>query len=785
MKELIRQQGQCVTYAKEAAKNLSAFFKKFENDEGLFFVSFSHEKEFGAITPEPNAATSIISGVITSLNAERASALCDKDAWTPLEEQVNNAIKCVVNSQLKDALPLKTMGKLPLHSTAHLTQLLLCHGDVNSLITTSDLLAICIRRLIVALELDFAADNLNSRERLHPYHIYVATHVLCDLVEHNNRDKKPEYKRLYGKLNDFKNKMDACESTLIDTIIAKLGLDAKDHSAAKLDLEFGCDNNEWTKLSSSIDDNYFTQLFLRIEERAVVQAQAQIANKASSVSPDFDPSSLTFAIATLSELRTERYRHIVMHGLDILFQVFEEEDFASTIPFMVDDKGRAAFVPSVETANALLKVCEEQLKESRSTELERAADVAQRFQKRLERTRQNVTYNGKKISGWCSDKAPSKGRIDSWVTAYALEFFYRSHEIVKLEKRRKIFENYSWRSYEACKPKWDDIVDPNCKKLGDGSTVEPIKAEIMSLIDSPDKKRLAPVFLLYGPPGTSKTSFVNGVAQAKKWDLILLSPSDFISDSVDKIEHRARQIFHDLMHIDECVILFDEMDSLLLDRDGKAKDDNVLKFVVPAFLPKLQDLHDHVAKNQMAVFFVTNYAERIDSAIKRKGRIDKKTLIPPYNITAREDLLRKLLIDVIKIKPEIVDHGQNSPAIKSALGKMSPMSVYREMLEFAYSLKEKNGLLTLDDEQADSIYVDGLSIPPKTYDFMLRGDGAAKDEFFDILERVVEGTSLTRDNWITLTNDKAKQWKDIEKSFNCEKDFLKWKSLIVRYLKPD
>lgn len=771
MKELTRQQDQCVTYAKEVAESLLSFFEPMplKTDEGLFFVSFSREKGFAATVPEPNAATSIICGVIASLKAERAKALCEKDAWDPLVERVKKAINCVVKSQLKDALPLKTMGKLPIHSTTHLTKLLLSYNDVHDLITNSDLFAICIRRLITAIELDLEADNHNSRERLHPYHIYVLTCALGILDE----------KLRAADFSQFILKLRNCEQPLLTAIKEKYGRDSKikvTDKAAKSDLDFSW-GSEWQKKIETkfTSPEYLSQLLLRAEERAVVLAQAQIAHKASSLSPDFDPSSLTFAIATLSERKAERYRHIIRQGLDILLEVFEEDDFASTIPFMVDDKGRAAFVPSVETANALLKVCEEQLKESRAVELKRAAEVAIHFQKRLGETNQSVSRNNKKISGWCSDKAPSKGRIDSWVTAYALEFFYRSHEIVKLEKRRTIFENYSWRSFDKCNPMWEEIVDPDFNPSGATDNDKyPIKSQIMSLIESEDKKRRAPVFLLYGPPGTSKTSFVNGVAQAKNWDLISLSPSDFISDSVDRIEHRARQIFQDLMNIDECVILFDEMDSLLLDRDIDAvKRDVVLKFVVPAFLPKLQDLHDHVVKSQMAVFFVTNYAERIDTAIKRKGRIDEKILIPPYNDKAREHLLNALLTR--KFGSTICDHDDSKSEIGKALGMMSSLSVYREVSEFAHCFNLDGDKIKLTITSPKDIYTDGLSIPPKTYEKDNRA--GARDELMKIVKRIASNKVT---DWSTWSDERGRA----RTKFNCNEDFDQWEPIIESWLRP-
>jgi SpoVK/Ycf46/Vps4 family AAA+-type ATPase len=129
-----------------------------------------------------------------------------------------------------------------------------------------------------------------------------------------------------------------------------------------------------------------------------------------------------------------------------------------------------------------------------------------------------------------------------------------------------------------------------------------------------------------------------------KWDLVTLSPSDFIADSLDRIELRAREIFEDLGNLDQCVILLDEMDSLLRDREILAEKSagTIMEFVVPALLPKLQQLRDYTLDKRMAVFFVSNYYETIDAAILRSGRIDAHLQVLPYGKDARSRVLSSL-----------------------------------------------------------------------------------------------------------------------------------------------
>jgi SpoVK/Ycf46/Vps4 family AAA+-type ATPase len=119
---------------------------------------------------------------------------------------------------------------------------------------------------------------------------------------------------------------------------------------------------------------------------------------------------------------------------------------------------------------------------------------------------------------------------------------------------------------------------------------------------------------------------------------LTITPSDFISAGPDEIEARAKAIFKMLEEQSEFVILFDEIDRLLLDRDSKWYSDqsDLFQLLTPGMLTKLNDL----AKKRQSIFVLaTNYRERIDPAIKRAGRIDAQYLIMPPDLLQRERIL--------------------------------------------------------------------------------------------------------------------------------------------------
>ncbi len=189
----------------------------------------------------------------------------------------------------------------------------------------------------------------------------------------------------------------------------------------------------------------------------------------------------------------------------------------------------------------------------------------------------------------------------------------------------------------------------------------------------PDRNKIRAV-LLGGPPGTSKTSLIEAVAKELAGDLvkkhlgqysvyvIQLSPADFLLDGPDRVEHRAKRIFDYLMQMENVVVLFDEIDRLVLDRDSREyrQQEGVFQFMTPSMLPKLTGLRERGSVVRFAI--ATNYGERIDAAIARIGRIDESYVIAPPNLNAR-----------LRILEELPDH------VAGGLAAVTPLWVYGDL----------------------------------------------------------------------------------------------------------
>jgi hypothetical protein len=140
--------------------------------------------------------------------------------------------------------------------------------------------------------------------------------------------------------------------------------------------------------------------------------------------------------------------------------------------------------------------------------------------------------------------------------------------------------------------------------------------------------------LLFGPPGTSKTTIAEVTAERLGWPLVVISPSHFLTLGLEKIYVRANEIFEDLMDISDAVVLFDEMDALVQTRGKPGKNEDVSGLDVTrlllttSMLPKLQDLHK---RGRVIFLLATNHIRNLDPAITRPGRFDLLLCVGPPN----------------------------------------------------------------------------------------------------------------------------------------------------------
>ena len=406
---------------------------------------------------------------------------------------------------------------------------------------------------------------------------------------------------------------------------------------------------------------------------------------------NYDPVGTCFALNVLLDAMTDQpgtdstvpVKRILGEYASLVFQSVQHVLKALTpsgslpygIPFAYDPRGTGAFATSIAGLAAFARFLTEIFRAARPLDYPSSAVLRRIIEDNilqlellfglipiLEGTRRSsAIWNGKrKLTGWWTDRAPSRSRVESWVTIEVLQFAVYIRELLQ-----ECGQFLVMRKYGAVR-----IVDEAAWPYNsDGSAL--IRDSKRKVLQDPDEKEteFSPIgflhqsfglllngggtradswdtpvssVLLFGPPGTAKSTTVRSLAAALNWHFVELTPSNFVIDGMEKIEQRAKEICDDLSLLRETVVLFDELDSLLVDREILDPGD-MIQFVVPAMLPRLQALSKAGKKQRVLLAIATNYYDRLDAAMVRLGRIDRQLLILPYNSDARMILLENLL----------------------------------------------------------------------------------------------------------------------------------------------
>ncbi|HZA09660.1 bifunctional GNAT family N-acetyltransferase/ATP-binding protein [Mycobacterium sp.] len=143
--------------------------------------------------------------------------------------------------------------------------------------------------------------------------------------------------------------------------------------------------------------------------------------------------------------------------------------------------------------------------------------------------------------------------------------------------------------------------------------------------------------ILFGPPGTGKTSFAKAVSGRLGWPFVELFPSRLAAPDV-AMATALGEAFTNLMELESVLVFIDEFEEIAGSRSGLPSDPahgvtNELLKMIPAFRQ-----HD-----DRLLICATNSVRSLDSAFLRPGRFDYIIPIGPPDITARAAIWRSYL----------------------------------------------------------------------------------------------------------------------------------------------
>ena len=251
--------------------------------------------------------------------------------------------------------------------------------------------------------------------------------------------------------------------------------------------------------------------------------------------------------------------------------------------------------------------------------------------------------------GWSSGHLRQVSGAESWSTAAVFQYCHALSELVGDAVRRSIFE-YVEESAVAVVPSRpispvvvdeNRFVDSNIEfEDGNKTSLSSVLAErflgpLVDAIPAISKGQVIPSkaptsAILYGPPGTSKTQLAAIVADVLGWPLLKLDPSHLTRLGLDRLHAEAYRLFTMLGAAERIVVLFDEFDELV--REREAPNEALSRFLTTAMLPKITTLRE---RRKLVFILATNHLEVFDSAIARPGRFDMIVPVLPPSLEAK------------------------------------------------------------------------------------------------------------------------------------------------------
>ncbi len=152
--------------------------------------------------------------------------------------------------------------------------------------------------------------------------------------------------------------------------------------------------------------------------------------------------------------------------------------------------------------------------------------------------------------------------------------------------------------------------------------------------------------VLHGPPGCGKTFAVEQLVEYLGWPSFQIDASSVASPYIHETSKRVADMFDKAMQNAPSVLVIDEMEAFLADRESGGGGSHHRVEEVAEFLRRIPE----AAKNEVLIVAMTNRVEMIDSAIMRRGRFDHLIKVDYANADEVLALLEKLLATLPKDK---------------------------------------------------------------------------------------------------------------------------------------
>ncbi|GAA1061954.1 ATP-binding protein [Agromyces bracchium] len=147
--------------------------------------------------------------------------------------------------------------------------------------------------------------------------------------------------------------------------------------------------------------------------------------------------------------------------------------------------------------------------------------------------------------------------------------------------------------------------------------------------------------VLFGPPGTGKTTFAKAIASRLEWSFVEVFPSRLAADP-GGLAGALRETFTKIAELEHAVVFIDEVEEIAAQRSGEPPSPlqgvtNELLKIIPAFREQPGRL----------LVCATNFIRALDSAFLRHGRFDYVIPIGLPDETARTAIWQRYVPETV------------------------------------------------------------------------------------------------------------------------------------------
>jgi SpoVK/Ycf46/Vps4 family AAA+-type ATPase len=255
-----------------------------------------------------------------------------------------------------------------------------------------------------------------------------------------------------------------------------------------------------------------------------------------------------------------------------------------------------------------------------------------------------------------------------------------------------------------------------CDVAGLADVKKQIRLRVIAPMRDPDlyKKYMSDVgcqILMYGPPGCGKSFVAEAIAGELGCAYAIINASDLLEKYVGEGPKKVVQIFEDAKQYDNCLIFFDELDSIFSSRESE--DSRHTKDVLTTFLTCLSGFHSDESGGVRVIIGATNRPWALDSALIRGKRFDTHIYVGLPDEEARAFLINKAFkktptllegSDVTKEKLVELYDGYSCADISSMIDKIKTLALERALNDRDEGIDKDEPVMMADVESVLKSY---------------------------------------------------------------------------------